>query len=137
MKRIYGMDTVPTTIEKWYQATLRFQHVWEKTQEIAKGKINPFYQNHHRKEEHKKKDPDAMDVDAVRLSNEEQQKRFKEGRCYRCGAQGHIARGCKNPFAQKEEKKTENKKPKTTAKIEEVSDSDEEPTVGAVTTQDF
>ena len=66
MKKIYGMDTVPTTIEKWYQATLCFQHVWEKTQEIAKGKTNPFYQNHHRNDNgHKKKDPDAMDVDAV------------------------------------------------------------------------
>ena len=47
MKKIYGMDTVPDTIEKWYQATLRFQHIWEKTNEIAKGKTNPFYQNHH------------------------------------------------------------------------------------------
>ena len=29
MRRIYGMDTVPTTIDKWYQTTLRFQHIWE------------------------------------------------------------------------------------------------------------
>ena len=65
MKKIYGMDTVPDTIDKWYQVTLRFQHIWEKTNEIAKGKTNPFYQNHHRNNEHKKKDPDAMDVDSV------------------------------------------------------------------------
>ena len=47
MKKIYGMDTVPNHIDKWYQQTLHFQHVWEKTNEIAKGKTNPFYQNHH------------------------------------------------------------------------------------------
>ena len=73
MKKIYGMDTVPNTIEKWYQATLRFQHVWEKTNEIARGKTNPFYQNHHRNNDHKKKDPDAMDVDAVRISDQERE----------------------------------------------------------------
>ena len=136
IKKIYGMDTVPTTIEKWYQATLRFQHVWEKTQEIAKGKTNPFYQNH-RNNEHKKKDPDAMDVDAVRLSEQERKKYFEERRCYRCGKQGHIAQGCRNPFAKKEGKKTEHKKPEVSAKIEEIPDSDEEPTISAVCAQDF
>ena len=138
MKKIYGMDTVPTTIEKWYQATLRFQHVWEKTQEIAKGKTNPFYQNHHRNDNsHKKKDPDAMDVDAVRLSEQERKKYLEERRCYRCGKQGHIAQGCRNPFAKKEGKKPENKKPEVSAKIEEIPDSDEEPTISAVCAQDF
>ena len=139
MKKIYGMDTVPTTIEKWYQATLRFQHVWEKTQEIAKGKTNPFYQNHHRNNDngHKKKDPDAMDVDAVRLSEQERKKYYEERRCYRCGKQGHIAQGCRNPFAKKEGKKPENKKPEVSAKIEEIPDSDEETTISAICAQDF
>ena len=137
MKKIYGMDTVPNNIDKWYQQTLHFQHVWEKTNEIAKEKTNPFYQNHHRNSDHKKKDPDAMDIDAVRLSKQEQQRRFREGRCYRCGGKGHISKGCKNPFAQKEGKRPENKKPEVSAKIEEIPDSDEEPMVGTVSAQDF
>ena len=137
MKRIYGMDTVPTTIEKWYQATLRFQHVWEKTQEIAKGKTNPFYQNHHRNNDHKKKDPDAMDVDAVRLSDQERERRFREGRCFKCGAKGHRSQGCNNPFTKKEEKKPERKKPEVSAKIEEIPDSDEEPMVRGISAEDF
>ena len=138
MKKIYGMDTVPNTIEKWYQATLRFQHVQEKTNEIARGKTNPFYQNHHQNDNgHKKKDPDAMDVDAVQLSQQERKKHIEERRCFRCRKQEHIAQGCRNPFAQKEGKKPENKKPEVSAKIEEIPDSDEEPTVRGISAKDF
>ena len=70
MRRIYGMDTVPTTIDKWYQQTLHFQHVWEKMNEIAKGRPPPFQQGQHNNG-YKKKDPNAMDVDAVQLSEQE------------------------------------------------------------------
>ena len=42
MRRIYSMDIVPTTMEKWYQQTLHFKQVWERTNEIAKGRNNPF-----------------------------------------------------------------------------------------------
>ena len=137
MKRIYGMDTVPVTIEKWYQATLRFQHVWEKTNKIARGKTNPFYQNHHRNNDHKKKDPDAMDVDSVQEWTPEKKKRYENNLCYKCGKPGHFSKTCRNPFLKKEGKKPESKKPEVSAKIEEIPDSDEEPTVGAITAQDF
>ena len=70
MRRIYGMDTVPTTIDKWYQQTLHFQHVWEKMNEIAKGRPPPFQQGQHNNG-YKKKDPNAMDVDTVQLSEQE------------------------------------------------------------------
>ena len=136
MKRIYGMDTVPTTIDKWYQTTLRFQHVWEK--EIVKGRPNPFHNRQQRQHNNGyKKDPNAMDVDAVQLSEQEQKRRFREGLCYKCGGKGHISKGCKNPFAKKEGKRPKNKKPEVSTKIEEIPDSDEEPTVGAISAQDF
>ena len=73
MRRIYRMDTVPTTINKWYQQTLRFQHVWEKMNEIAKGRPPPFQQGQ-QNNRHKKCDPNAMDVDAVQLSEQEREK---------------------------------------------------------------
>jgi hypothetical protein len=46
----------------------------------------------------KHKDPDAMDVDAIRttgkLSDEERTRLMKEGRCFRCHKLGHMSRAC-------------------------------------------
>ena len=69
------------------------------------------------------------------MSDEERQKYYAEGRCFRCSKQGHISRNC--PDQKRSEKGTSGKKKarvaeaKTTAKIEEedqdkVDDSDEE-----------
>ena len=78
-----------------------------------------------------------MEVDAVQLSNQERERRRKKGLCFKCGAPGHMSNNCNNSFLKKEGKKTENKKPEVSAKIEEIPDSDEELTVGAVSAQDF
>ena len=131
MKKIYGMDTVPTTIKTWYQQTLCFQHVWEKTNEIVKGRPPPF-QYGQQNNRHKKCDPNAMDVDTVQLSKQEKDRCFKNNLCYKCKKPGHISKFCKNPFLKKE-----GKKPEVSAKIEEIPDSDDDTMVGAVTTQDF
>jgi hypothetical protein len=59
-----------------------------------------------------KRDPDAMDVDVnlaktSQLSKQEREKLAKEGRCFHCKKQGHIARNCPDkpkrttPFTQK------------------------------------
>ena len=87
MRRIYSMDTVPDTYEKWCKQALHFKHVTEKANEIVKGKGgNPFrpQYNPHRNNEQKspKWDPNAMDVDNVqigRLTNEERQKCRNKG----------------------------------------------------------
>ena len=69
MRRIYSMDNVPTTMEKWYQQTLHFKQVWERTNEITKGRSNPFipFQDNRNNNNHnqKKRDPNAMDVNAI------------------------------------------------------------------------
>ena len=68
MRRIYSMNIVPTTMEKWYQQTLHFKQVWERTNEIAKGRNNPFIpfqDNRNNNHTQKKQDPNTMDVDAI------------------------------------------------------------------------
>ena len=45
----------------------------------------------------KRKDPNAMEVDAIktgRLSNEEKAKLLKEGRCFHCKKMGHLSKNC-------------------------------------------
>ena len=57
LRRIYSMDIVPTTMEKWYQQTLHFKQVWERTNEIAKGRNNlfiPFQDNRNNNHTQKK-----------------------------------------------------------------------------------
>ena len=78
-----------------------------------------------------------MDVDSVQEWTLEKKKRYENNLCYKCGKPGHFAKGCRNPFLKKEGKKPDNKKPEVSAKIEEIPDSDEEPTVGAIAAQDF
>lgn len=138
MKRIYSMDTVPNTVEKWYTQTLHFKHVWEKTNKIAKGQGNPFLtfqdnQNNHHTQ--KKKDPNAMDVDAIcikKLTPEECWRCFDNNLCFKCCKPGHISSKCQNPFLGKQKQSTA-----TTAKIEEIFNDEDSAIIGRIFTMDF
>ena len=49
------------------------------------------------KQQQKRKDPNAMEVDVIktsRLSDEEKAKLLKEGWCFRCKKMGHLSRNC-------------------------------------------
>jgi hypothetical protein len=78
------------------------------------------------------RDPDAMDVDVnlVKtrpLSKEERNKLVKEGCCFHCKKQGHMARQC--PDKKKREKgSTKGKRPfkSKAAQVEVVDDCEEE-----------
>ena len=128
--RILGMDTVPKTIEDWYAKASHFDNQWLKAKAIT-AHTNPSYGGNNRNNSGKKrfyqkpslqkeKDPDAMDVDVVRLSKEDRDRYIKEGRCFSYSSKGHMSRECptKNKQFSKGVKKVE-------AKIKEV-DSDEE-----------
>src|SRR5882762_9617505 len=57
----------------------------------------------------RERDPDAMEVDALKtdkLSKEEREKLSKEGRCFQCKKQGHMSRDCPD------KKKKSDKEPK-------------------------
>ena len=110
MRRIYSMDTVPTTVEKWYTQALHFKHVWEKTNNIAKGWGNPFLtfqdnqNNGNQRSIPKKKDPNAIDIDAIqveKLTPEEHLKCFNNNLCFKCRKPVHTTAKCRNPFIEK------------------------------------
>ena len=86
MKRIYGMDTVPTTINDWYIRAIHFKTQWDRADAIASRKpYNPYpVQRNHVNHQSPKVDPYAMDVDSIhieKLTKEEREKCIREGCC--------------------------------------------------------
>ena len=128
MRRIFSMDTVPDTVEKWYTQALHFKLVWEWADNIAKeqGNKNHTYQ----RPVQKPKDLNAMDVDAIcleQLTPKERQRCIENNLCFKCRKPGHSAAKCRNPFMNK---------PTTIAKIKEVPNNDSA-TIRRITTLDF
>ena len=141
MRRIFSMDTVPSMVDKWYSQAMHFKLTWERAESIVKGRGNPFlsFQNNNHKNYQRpvqKKDPNAMEVDAVqvgRLSPEERKKCMDNNLCFRCRKPGHLANRCWNPFTRKQQDTT----PQGIAKIEEVAEEETYTTVGRLSTSDF
>ena len=133
MRRIYSMDTVPTTIQGWYTRAIHFKTQWEKVNAVAAHKpYNPYptQKNHN----HSKPTPDpyAMDVNTVhieRLTPQERERCFKNNLCLQCRKPGHRATECSTfptnsqPNFQKKSQQPINKK---IAKIEEIPKEPEE-----------
>ncbi|KIO03321.1 hypothetical protein M404DRAFT_27286 [Pisolithus tinctorius Marx 270] len=66
---IHMMETTPTKITEWYTQAQKFDTKWRKVNELSgKKEKRTFYPKNNLTEE---KDPNAMDVDGVRLSKEE------------------------------------------------------------------
>ena len=99
MKRIYGMDTVPTTISGWYTRAVHFKTQWDRADAIASKKpYNPYpIQRNHANHQNTKVNPYAMDIDSIcieKLTKEEREKCIKEGRCLWCRKPRHYSRNC-------------------------------------------
>ncbi|KIN97381.1 hypothetical protein M404DRAFT_32361 [Pisolithus tinctorius Marx 270] len=107
-----------TAITEWYTQAQKFDAKWRKVNETFGKKEKKMF--HPRNSFAEEKDPNAMDVDGVRLSKEERDRHIKEGRCFGCGNKGHLSRECPDKG------KTPQKKVKKICKIVEEEESDDE-----------
>ena len=156
MNRIYGMDTVPTTINEWYTRAVHFKTQWDRADAIASKKpYNPYpVQRNHTNHQSPKVNPYAMDVDSIhieKLTKEEREKCIREEQCLRCRKPGHYSRNCttfqsnnSNPHPYTKTPPRKPQEPRRVAKIEEVLEvqqgeevSDEEELVAKLYVQDF
>ena len=150
MKRIYGMDTVPTKIDDWYIRATQFKTQWERADAVTKRRnYTPFttQKTNTQTQPSAKQDPYAMDVDAVKiekLTQEEREKCFKEGCCLRCRKPGHFMRDCNNFTGKPTPPKKPQQNPKRVAVVKEDKqelgnqDSEiEEVIVGKIAVEDF
>ena len=105
MRIVLSMDTVPTTIEKWYSQALHFKLTWEREEYITKQRGNTFFSfqsnqtrnTSYQRTIQKSKDPNAMDIDAVqigKLTPEERQWCINNNLCFKCRKPGHLAIKC-------------------------------------------
>ena len=131
MRRIMSMDTVPTTIQEWYSKAIHFQMQWEQAEEISKRNQRPVHSYQpFPSTSTRTKDPNAMDVDVVRvrkLTPEERKRCIKKGLCFRCRKPGHLSGECpsfpnKKPGRQVKRVVQEEELPK----LREVDDDEEE-----------
>ena len=114
-KRIFTLESPPTTFQDWCKWAIKLDHNWKKMQRVlgrtnqnnnkGKGQARKFYF------QKKEKNPDAMDVDA--LSMDERTKLMKEGRCFTCQLTGHLSRDCPT---KRQGKKNEESSKKTSPK---------------------
>lgn len=96
LMKIYNKDTLPSTMDDWYRAAQTMDHQWRRMRRILEGNtFNSF--TGHRQQTQAHHDPNAMDVDHIRvnrLSTQDKERYFKEGRCFSCGEKGHRSASC-------------------------------------------
>ncbi|KIJ08259.1 hypothetical protein PAXINDRAFT_28881, partial [Paxillus involutus ATCC 200175] len=85
-EKIIGMEFTPTTLDKWIAKAEHFNVQNKRIRSLKRG--TPF-QNNYSSNSSRNRDPNAMDVDAVRLSPSQRADYMKKGLCFVCGKHGH------------------------------------------------
>ena len=156
IKQIYGMDTVPAMIDKWYTWAIHFKTQWDRVDAITSRKpYNPYpAQRNHTNHQTPKVNPYAMDIDSIqieKLTQEEREKCIREGHCLQCRKPGHYSRNCttfpnsnNNPCPYTKTPPRKSQESRKVAKIEEILEvqqgeevSDEEELIAKLYVQDF
>jgi hypothetical protein len=97
-KQILNLETQPTTLAEWYKAAIALDNKYRRIQRII-GRSNPDMNKGKKREEEprrrwnfQKKDPNAMDIDA--LTVEQREEHMRKGLCFKCHKPGHRTREC-------------------------------------------
>ena len=147
--RIYGMEVIPTTPKGWYETIDQFLSQRRFAASVAKQHSSRTPIAFHTPAPARNtpsRDPNAMDVDTKeklkKLTPEEQDRCFKEGRCLRCRQKGHIAASCTTytnlpPLPTRSPARPLTKKVavvETTASVEEIAKEDEDRVIRQLST---
>jgi hypothetical protein len=138
-RAVFNRRPIPVTLDEW-QWTAREELQIKVLRDASLGEGRQKFGTSSRQgrwdslqkgaQKPKKRDPDAMDIDAARtnqLSKAEKEKLMKEGKCFLCKEGGHRARNC--PTNKGKSRRTEgNRKSEPskarTAHIEEVKEEE-------------
>jgi Retrotransposon gag protein len=92
LEKVFMMEKMPTTITAWYKAAARFDGQYRRVKAIvSKLKHDPdaVKAAPAPRVTYVVRDPNAMDVDAVRLTQEERLDHLRKGKCFVCHQTGH------------------------------------------------
>ncbi|KAI5118690.1 hypothetical protein M0805_003348 [Coniferiporia weirii] len=101
LKTIYNRDTMPTTINDWYKAASYSDNIYRRLRAIQ-GPPPPNLQNNRFRKLSNNRPASNYNTTGTssntnrppRLTPEERDKCFKEGRCLACREKGHNSRDC-------------------------------------------
>ncbi|KAI5115598.1 hypothetical protein M0805_001262 [Coniferiporia weirii] len=101
LKSIYNRDTMPTTINTWYLAASRSDNIYRRLRAIQ-GPPPPTQQNNRFRKFSNNPRTNSYNTTSTssntnrppRLTPEERDKCFREGRCLACREKGHNSRDC-------------------------------------------
>ena len=91
------MQNPPDTLEEWIAKVKTFHNQKLRIDELGRGTRYSSFRTPNTPSPRNPPDPNAMEIDAVRLkklSPQEHAKCMREGRCFRCRKTGHDAKNC-------------------------------------------
>ena len=106
--KVQVQPQLPKTMIEWFTLVQNLEHTYEQFQNITQG---GSYNAVPRERPTKVQQDVPMEIDAVRISKEEREKRFRNGECLYCGTPGHIARECRKQQRERAGKPKPNNNP--------------------------